>query len=232
MKIVNYLNAIRVKIREATNPYLGKYRSRKLNRKDVTIISNNCWGGHVYRYLGMSYLSPTIGLYFYADDYIKFCSNIEYYLNKDLRFIPIEESKNSTELISSKKTCPIGVIDDIEIVFLHYASEEEAYEKWNRRKERIVWDNIVYKMSEQNACTVENIRQFSKLPVDRKFCYVTNDYGNDSDVLWSGGSIGNNVLNDTFLFGENVDPIRFINGDSDYKRKQKKAARKLGINSK
>ncbi|WP_113846262.1 DUF1919 domain-containing protein [Enterococcus durans] len=29
--------------------------------KGEAIISNNCWGGHVYRYFGMKYLSPAIG---------------------------------------------------------------------------------------------------------------------------------------------------------------------------
>ena len=69
------------------NIYLGKYRNRKLLDKDITIISNNCWGGHVYRYLGIKYLSPTVGLYFFANDYVKFCEDLKYYISQELKFI-------------------------------------------------------------------------------------------------------------------------------------------------
>ena len=31
------------------------------------------------------------------------------------------------------KTYPLGLLDDIEIHFTHYKSEEEAHEKWERR---------------------------------------------------------------------------------------------------
>lgn len=38
-------NTVRVKVREETNPMLGKFRRKKLKDPNVTIISNNCWGG-------------------------------------------------------------------------------------------------------------------------------------------------------------------------------------------
>ncbi len=53
MKYQEFINAVRVKIRERMNLYLGQYRKKKLFDENVTIISNNCWGGHVYRYLGI-----------------------------------------------------------------------------------------------------------------------------------------------------------------------------------
>lgn len=40
-----YLDSAKVKIREKLNPYFAKCRINKLNNKDFTIISNNCWGG-------------------------------------------------------------------------------------------------------------------------------------------------------------------------------------------
>lgn len=40
-----YLDSAKVKIREKLNPYFAKCRRNKLNNKDFTIISNNCWGG-------------------------------------------------------------------------------------------------------------------------------------------------------------------------------------------
>lgn len=56
--------------------WLSKVRRSKIKNKDFTIISNNCWGGYVYRYYGLEYNSPTIGGYFFSEDYIKFLKNL------------------------------------------------------------------------------------------------------------------------------------------------------------
>ena len=45
------------------NRFLADNRRSKLNNTDFSIISNNCWGGSVYRHYGIPYLSPTVGLY-------------------------------------------------------------------------------------------------------------------------------------------------------------------------
>lgn len=72
------------------------------------------------------------------------------------------------------------------MIFLHYKSEDEAYEKWNRRKQRIVWDNIFYKMSEQNLCREIDLKRFDRLETDKKFVFVSRDYGLSSQILWGG----------------------------------------------
>lgn len=87
INIEMFLDSAKVKIREKLNPYLAKYRRRKLNNKNFTIISNNCWGGHVYRYFNLPYDSPTIGLYLFSADYIKFIGNLKYYIEKEITFI-------------------------------------------------------------------------------------------------------------------------------------------------
>lgn len=226
MNCIQIINAFRVKLREKLNPFLGKYRKNKLENNKVTIISNNCWAGHVYRYFGMKYLSPTIGLYFFADDYIKFCDNLKYYLSQELTFINAENSKHYNEICKKNEKCPIGKLDDIEIFFLHYKTPEEAFEKWNRRKKRIVWDNLVFKFSEQNCCTKKEIVEFNKLPYERKFVFTTKDYNISSQILWGGPCVKSNIPNDTILFREYVDPIKFINGEY-CKKRQKYAEKKL-----
>ncbi|MCA6056256.1 DUF1919 domain-containing protein, partial [Bacteroides thetaiotaomicron] len=66
---------------------------------------------------------------------------------KESRYRKILEQRGGKNII-----CPIGVFDDIEVIFLHYKTSEEASEKWRRRKARIYWNNIFFKMSEQNEC--------------------------------------------------------------------------------
>ena len=99
-------------------------------KKDFTIISNNCWAGKVYQYYKLPYFSPTVGLYFYADDYIRFIKNLKYYISLDLQFISVDESKYCKDLYGRKQNhVPLAKLDDIEIVFLHYKTNEEAEEK-------------------------------------------------------------------------------------------------------
>lgn len=95
MKIVDRLIC---KTREKTNPWFAEYRRNRLNRTDFSIISNNCWAGSVYRYFGLQYSSPTEGLYFFPEDYIKFVSRLRHYLTSDIQFIEARDSRHSHEL--------------------------------------------------------------------------------------------------------------------------------------
>lgn len=133
-----------------------------------TIISNNCWGGNIYNILKIPYNTPTIGLFFFAEDYVEFCRNLKYYLNQELSFISREESKYKESI---KKDYPIGIIDNMEIHFLHYKNCEEAEQKWNRRKKRINWDNIILKFSQRDLCNRDCIQQFMDLDYKNKICF-------------------------------------------------------------
>ena len=72
----------------------GKIRNLSLKSDKFTIISNNCWGGLVYQRYNLPYNTPTVGLYFFADDYIKFVSDLDYYLSLKLNFIDVEKSRH------------------------------------------------------------------------------------------------------------------------------------------
>lgn len=166
-----------------------------------SIISNNCWAGHVYRYYGLNYLTPTVGLYFFAPEYIKFIKDLRKNIELDINFINFEQSKYKDEIIKRhQENVPIGVIGDIEIMFLHYKTEEEARDKWSRRKGRINWDNLYIKMSEMNLCTPEILKEFDKLPFEKKILFVTHDYGLKSQIIFKKYEGMDEVKNDTLHF--------------------------------
>lgn len=221
INIIKRLDEWRVPIRERLNPYLGQVRIKKISNPEFTIISNNCWGGHVYRYFDLPYLSPTVGLYFFADDYVRFVGNLQHYLSCPLDFIPVERSRHYLELNGQGTThAPIGVLgNDVEIVFLHYHSEEEALQKWNRRCCRIHWGNIILKFSEQNCATVDHLRQVDALPFKKKLIFTTRDYGLESQVIFREWLNAKQVYNDTIHFRRYVDLVKLINGE-DFKRNQ------------
>ena len=190
---------------------IGKIKKKMLQNKDFTIISNNCWGGIIYRDFNLPYNSPTVGLFFMAEDYIKFIYNLKSYINEDLNFISLEDSKYKNFLKKLNYSNPIGKIKDIEIMFLHYTSEEEAKEKWNRRKKRINWNNIIYKFSDQNMCTYEHIEKFNNFNVKNKICFTTRKYNNINSIQIKKYKNCENVVNDIKYYKRYFKFIRYVN---------------------
>lgn len=74
-------------------PLTTKIRRKTLKDDIFTIISNNCWGRTVYESYGMRKISPTVGLFIMPEDYLKFVSNLNYYLEQPLKFIDPDNSK-------------------------------------------------------------------------------------------------------------------------------------------
>ena len=184
-----------------------------LRNKDFTIISNNCWAGRAYQYLDMPYLSPTVGLYFFAPDYIKFVSDLRRYLDIPLRFIDPSESKYYEILKERNQTDkPVGRLDDVEIVFLHYKSQEEALEKWNRRKARVNFDNIFIKMSRMNCCTEDHIKEFDSLDFKNKF-FINNrkPMRYQCEVYWDEEWNLDGMQSDTVPFPGNINLFKLLN---------------------
>lgn len=170
---------LRLKVLKYRRELFANYRNKKLTNKDFTIISNNCWGGMLYESYNLPKQSPTVGLFFFAEDYIKFLKDLKKYTTKiQLKFIKPEDSKWKNEASKDSRfgTYPIGVLDDIEIFFLHYHSEEEAREKWLRRCKRINWDKLIIKFNDQNKCTEKEYEEFLKLDFKNKIFFTCKDW--------------------------------------------------------
>lgn len=216
-------NRFRLCLRNWSDPYLAPYRLKRLMKKEIptdfSIISNNCWGGLIYRHYGLPYNSPTAGLFFFANDYIKFIYDIKKYLNAPFEFIPLEKSiyKDTLKQYGGECVkCPIAKCDDIEIIFMHYHSPEEAEEKWRRRTARINWDNVVYKFSEMNHCSIDDLRAFEKFPAKNKVVFTHKDYGLSSQCVFSEFSGLGYVPNDTDHFEKYIDLSTLLSGQYKY----------------
>jgi len=210
---MSILNSLYIQLREKTNPILGPFRRKKLKYPTFTIISNNCWAGHCYRYFQLPYNTPTIGMYFFSKDYVKFVTNLKYYLDKELEFIKCEDSKHCGIIkYRGEENAPIGKLEDIEIVFLHYKTEKEAREKWNRRKARIDWEHLYFKFSEMNGCKEEELQAFDQLPTDSKFVFTVHPHAEIKSAIHFPGyeEIGE-IANDTTFFNRGIDLVKFLN---------------------
>ena len=157
-------------------------RRKRIKHTDFSIISNNCWGGLVYQYFDIKYLTPTAGLFIMESDYVKMLYDLKGYMNEDLVFIDPKESRFYDKITKnnawncSEITYPVARLRDVEIFFMHYSSRDEAVEKWNRRKKRINYEKLLVKMSERHDSSPKEIELFSKLPFKNKICFTENKY--------------------------------------------------------
>ncbi len=208
------LEKIKNKFEERTNFLFYKLRRKRLKNLDFTIISNNCWSGKVYRYFGLRYNTPTVGLYFFQKDYIKFTSNLKYYVNLELKFIEINDSKYKNNLIQKNEiNIPIGVLGDIEIVFLHYKTKEEALEKWNKRCKRINWNNIIIKNSSMNGFEDCHVEDFKKIKKVKKIMFLNKKNKCNEKYFIYFPSKCVELKNDTNNWRKFIDIYKLINTD-------------------
>lgn len=133
----------------------------RLDNRDFSLFSNNCNGGCICHDLGLPFRSPFINLYLAAPDYVKFLEDPKGYLENSLVFI----SDPAVQY-------PVGRLKDLTLYFVHYHSEQEALEAWQRRKERINWDNLFVLMSDQDGCTDELLHRFDTLPYKNKVVFT------------------------------------------------------------
>lgn len=200
-------------LRSKTNPVLGNIRQRALDDTHFTIISNNCWAGVVYQYYNLPYQSPTVGMYIFSDDYVRFVSNLKYYCSCDLSFINAKDSRYFKVLKErGHENIPIGVLDDVEIMFLHYPSQEEALEKWNRRVRRINWNHLIIKFSQQNMATIDHLKAVDRLPYKNKIIFTTQDFGLTSQVIYKESFGLPEIFDEITHFKSYVDLPALING--------------------
>jgi uncharacterized protein (DUF1919 family) len=169
---------LRLKVQKYWRKGLSGFRKKKLHNTDFTIISNNCWGGMIYESYNLPKESPTVGLFFMAEDYIKFLQNLKEYISTELIFIKPEQSRWKEQFCGDKRFghYPVGLLKDIEIFFLHYHSEQEAKEKWKRRCQRINWDRLLIKFNDQNCCTMKEVEEFMSLPYKNKVFFTCKDW--------------------------------------------------------
>ncbi|MBD5334122.1 MAG: DUF1919 domain-containing protein [Bacteroides sp.] len=160
-------------------PYLSKLRT--YISEDSSIITNNCFGGRIPQDLNYPYNSPTAGLFICYPDYIIFLKNLQRVVNHRVVFRGGSKYPEIDEYLKTLPwKVPIGVIElddkEIEIIFLHYHSEEEARDKWERRCKRINLDKLVIFGSDNDRCTKQDVFEFLKLPYSHKFFFSAHDF--------------------------------------------------------
>lgn len=165
---------------------------QRVANREFTIISNDCWGAQVYQELDLPYRTPFVGTFLMAPCYLKLLQDLPGYLRSPLHFTPKSryEFTDCDYLLkrSERHAYPIGLLkDDVEVHFVHYASEQEARKKWNRRLQRTLWDQgqLLIKFSNDRIlCREEDIVQFDALPFSHKVCFTHKPYPHLPSAVW------------------------------------------------
>lgn len=142
----------------------------RLKNKDFSLITNTCLGGIISHNLGLQFQSPTVNLGIRDfDEFFLFCTHLSYYLS-----LPVEQ-------VQSDFRYPVGVLKgkygDVKLFFSHYGTFEEAVEKWEDRKKRVNYDNVIVIM-DGDTCPDEVLNRFDSLPIQRKMVYTLGEKPN------------------------------------------------------
>lgn len=165
-------------------PYIP--RLEELIDNNTSIISSNCFAGRIMQDIGMQYNTPTLGLYFWSEDYIEFLQHLEFYL-KEAKITFVEKSKyplGNERRSKWNHWYPIGLLNKkVEIHFLHYYTEKEAAEKWYRRATRVNMSKLLIIGMEQNLCQEKDIYTFDQLPYKNKYFFSTKNIQTKSNIF-------------------------------------------------
>ena len=209
-----------IPVRVFGQPFFDLARWVQVKNSEISILSGHCWGGYAYNTLGLQFRTPLINMRFENKDFFRLLEDVEGYMQ-----LTPEKIGEKYE-INLQRNFPVVQLGDVTIEFNHYTDFDEALQIWNRRKERINYQNILVEMT---ADSMEDIDRFLKLPYEHKICftmlpceekdvisiqnpYMLNLYG---DRAWRY-ALG--TANKSFGECKPYDLLKLLNHEEDYWR--------------
>ena len=173
-----------------SRPFVARSRAHLLRALvgdlSFAVVSNNCWGAHIYQALDLPYQTPFVGLFVLPDDYLRLLRSFDALMAVDLGFVPeSSDTRINDWRRRSGLTYPIGMLaGHLELHFQHYASEAEAGEVWRRRVCRMPADpnRRFFKFDDRDGSDARRIAEFQALPLHNKVCFSARAY-EDSVVV-------------------------------------------------
>lgn len=150
-------------------PYFDFRKYVKLRNEKVSIICNNCWGGFTYHSLDLEFNSPFVNMCMSDENYFKLLGNFKFYINQ-----PFEFKYTNKDAMS-----PICSIGDIELHCNHYRTYEEAKEKWEKRVQKINYDNLFFMYYTDDKSKAE---KFNAIDLPKKVLFTSFESNLDSAI--------------------------------------------------
>ena len=190
--------------------YKSKKRAR-LTNTTPTIIASNCVGTMIYQDMKLPVCSPTINLGILMNDFVRFCENLEWYLEQPLYRIEDEDA-----------SCPVGILSDVKIYFGHYDTWEQAARKWRLHSKLVDLNNLFFIGSEKDGCTYETLERFERLPYKNRVILTKKAYPEFSSAFYIHGFENQTEMGNLIAFRKGIwlrryldefDYISFLNGE-------------------
>lgn len=122
----------------------------------ITILSEDCWGGEFCRTLQRPYTTPLAGSLIPPRNYLNFLENIT------------KPDALAIEPVPSSESHPVGKTPYATIHFLHFATWDEAKDKFQRRSRRIAWHRLYYKIDfGKPGYTQRDVERWNSLHLNR-----------------------------------------------------------------
>ncbi len=211
-------------------PLFDFARYVKLIENPVTILSDNCWGGIVYKRLHMKVYSPLSNIYWDTENYVRFIQNPEYYLGRPL----VMEREGSLR----NNIYPIGSLGGgknrkVKLNFIHSPSFDSAKSLWDRRRKRINDKNLFVKFGFDAAEEKKEdyLKIFESVPY-KKICFYSGETSSKSVVylkrfekfFQQKDYIPTISYNEFLLYSKDafqaIDLLKLLNGEDDFYREQ------------
>lgn len=141
----------------------------------VSILSNNCWGGMIYRKLRLQFSTPLINIYWENEEFINFLRKPLFYLKSPLKMVYPGDMRRERPLIAR-----LGTADDnVKIKMVHCTNFEDALKQWNRRMQRFNEDNLFVKLYIPGTLPKDTVDRyvsvFNELPYKKILLYTGNE---------------------------------------------------------
>lgn len=194
--------------------YINQSKRKKLTNTSMSVLSSNCVGSLILHDLALPFRSPFVNLYLTPKDFIRYLHNIPHYQQAKLKFI--------------EHSCayPLAQLDDIKIHFLHYASTQQAQQKWQQRSQRINVENLFIIMTDRDGCSYEDLLAFEQLPFNHKVVFTHKPYPELPSSFYIRGFEQQHQVGDLFaysgLFGKKYyDQFDYIHWFNQYNNPSK-----------
>ncbi len=204
-------------------PCFDLKRWMKVKESRISIISHNCWGGYTYNSLGMEFLSPFINMFMEPKDYFRLLNHFDFYMKLPLHYI-----REGYEPVL-KRNYPVAGLEDVTLYFNHYTDFESASVMWEKRKERLNYENLFI---EAIIDTKEELEDFLSLPYKNKIGFSTIPCREEQVIYFpilKNGYAQNKYDGNTWNFFNHMamagsdecrqyDILKLLNGEKDYMR--------------
>ena len=193
----SWLLAHRTKLRKG-------YIKSRLTRNNVSFISEDCWSGKAYQDLGLKCLSPFIGMGVRRAHYLSFLTH----MREPGALDPLSIS-------SQERGYPIIQTRYADLMGMHYKSEQECMQRYERRRSLIDWDNLFIKIDlGKPQFTRDDITRWNEMKLPRSVAFYPDEPFFHSANIHNGVCVTDWIDDGDLLFQRscrNFDIIKWLN---------------------